>query len=447
LDRTSDGFRQNANSSDKNNSLTAQFRNESFRAGVDLQNFSNYSQWPGSLTQIQYEQNPLLSTIQGEWGSNQSNVYGGFVEAELADTTIRMDMKRRDVNYSSYLLYSSGFNSSYSITAKKVFKSTDFRNTFLMGVDSIEWASNWSFANETYDTHSVFFKNDLDFIRTGTRLTVGIRNENVDRDTTSTYGIPSSSNLMRAWELGLSQPLGDQLSIYGKLAQAFRLPNIDEMTALSTDINGNYFALMPQTSHTAEVGSKYRFDQEKQMQVRAYRSQITNEIVYDNLAYYNTDGYAGNGANINLPQTQRQGIDVTFSDQIDSQLMVAGTYSYKQATVESGQYAGNTIPLVPSQMLTLRGAYKLSGNQLLSLSSTTVSSQFASADFNDQNKIPSYTVADAKYSYKYDNMEFSLSIKNLLNRQYYSYGVWGWSGYGVYPDPGRNFMGVVKLNF
>jgi outer membrane receptor protein involved in Fe transport len=83
--------------------------------------------------------------------------------------------------------------------------------------------------------------------------------------------------------------------------------------------------------------------------------------------------------------------------------------------------------------------------QTVSLNSTYLSEQFFAGNFTNTNKIPSYTVTDIVYQYKVPVWEFQLQVKNVFNKDYYSYATMVWDGsIGLYPDMKRSVFSVYK---
>jgi hypothetical protein len=175
--------------------------------------------------------------------------------------------------------------------------------------------------------------------------------------------------------------------------------------------------------------------------------QLNNEIAF---APITSDGFP---YNLNLDPTQRQGIDFEFSKKIIKNLNLLTFVSYKQATFVNGQYVGNSLPLAPAYTGSIKLDWKFQANQKIGTTLNMVSDQYVAGDFgNSYEKMPSYSTVDLSYSYTYQNIEFSGLVKNVLDKQYYSYATLGYdSSYnpyvGVYPDLGRTLTARIKVKF
>ncbi|HOY23255.1 MAG TPA: TonB-dependent receptor, partial [Cellvibrio sp.] len=136
--------------------------------------------------------------------------------------------------------------------------------------------------------------------------TLGVRHANVD-DTN--HGLKNAhKDSVNAGELGFSYQLTPEWRAFARVADGFRFANADE--------NGyklpNVDFLEVQTSNSQEAGVAWA-GEVANVKYSLFNMTIDNEIMYDPMA-------GAYGANINLPQSERQGFlfdgDVQLSDQI-----------------------------------------------------------------------------------------------------------------------------------
>jgi outer membrane receptor protein involved in Fe transport len=76
-------------------------------------------------------------------------------------------------------------------------------------------------------------------------------------------------------------------------------------------------------------------------------------------------------------------------------------------------------------------------------------SQQIGSDFSNLYTMPSYTVTDIYYQYKFPKWEFQLAVKNAFNKDYYSYATNAYINYttrytALYPDMKRSIFAVYK---
>ncbi|PUE43494.1 TonB-dependent receptor [Limnohabitans sp. Hippo3] len=461
LDRRSDGYRQNGASSDKNVNVSAQFRGDSFRVGVIANQRSEHAQTPGGLTLTQYAADPRQaqpsSFSNRTYLDARANGQAAFVEADVLGSVLRLDLAQRKRDYEALAVmgafaYPLRFETSNNSTGLQAIRPMDTswgRQTFTVGTEKINWDQNRiyplnpSFGSSIklgYNTTSYFLKSDSILKATGTQLSVGYRSEDIDKFQNIvggfTPGKTVSTDKLSAAELGFSQTLNEAATVYGRWAESYRLPNVDEFTTPAYDTNGNPIALRPQTSTEKELGLKYRWPSQARASVRWARSDLRNEIIYD----------PANWANINLEPTRRQTLEFFWSYPHSSSLSVSGSLSLRDAKFLSGANMGKQVPMSPKQSLGVRVDWRMPAKQVMSWMVTAVSQQAIAGSFDNASKMPGYATLDWRYAHTLDKLELSILVKNLLDKKYYGYATTT-SGYTLYPDMGRNLMLTAKYKF
>ncbi|MEY4443453.1 MAG: hypothetical protein RL442_2453, partial [Pseudomonadota bacterium] len=107
----------------------------------------------------------------------------------------------------------------------------------------------------------------------------------------------------------------------------------------------------------------------------------------------------------------------------------------------------------PRQSASLRGVWSLASQHTVSAYANLLGSQQVAGDFSNQSpKVAGYATADLRYAYKTRELEASIMIRNLFNRDYFSYATdvhpWGAPKFiSLYPDNLRNFMALVKYTY
>lgn len=454
LRRTSDGFRAHSNNEQKTGDLSFKYRlTEATRFGLAVSSDEVYALTPGALTLQEYRQNP--KSAQGTSLDNKTFMdvkaerYAGFLETNLAGFKMRFDVAKRQRLYEA-LSVSGGSptpmtfdtnNQYYSLTAQRSFDTDSYRNSLIIGVESNHWVQgriyptrpSWAVTNDSTGNAN-YAKSDLDFKKTGTRLSAGFRTEEFDRSQQQTAGKPEIKRTLQAWELGFSQSLNSENSVFARRSQSYRLPNLDELA--SPGYLGNTpIPFHPQIEKTNEVGWKF-ISAHANSSVRLYQSKLTDEIIYDPALW----------SNINLPKTTRQGLDAFSRIQVTRALGLTAAYSYRRAEMLEGANSGNQLPMAPQDVITLRGDWQLNANHNLGLGWMHVADQFIAGDFTNQNSMPSYRVVDARYRYQMGASDISVIVRNLMDAKYYSYATTT-NNFSVYPDFGRSVVFALRYKF
>ncbi len=458
LDRNTDGYRVNSGSSQQAGVLNMQNQFNSFRVGISFDMDNLNARTPGSLTLAQFKSDPRQaqgSAYLNDYGVNHANRVAGFIETDVDGYNVRASLSRKDREvafYSSRYSRSNNLNTTNNYADIVVKKQSDLgfgKNKVVGGVE----VNNWSqyrinqFGNYNFDTDSLalYFKNDLDLNDFGTRLSFGVRRESIDRnvraydnyyaDTNS----PKIKESVTGWELGVSNALNSSSTIFARLSRSYRLPNTDEIGCVAINYCGEYPALnmlSTQISLDKEIGWKYKISDKGRLGVRAYRNDLDNEIYFDPIAY----------ANINLSPTQRQGLDFDFYYKPINQISLYGLLSLRDAKFVAGEYVDKHIPMSPKQVASLNFNWEFIPKNNLGLGVNYVAGQFIQGDLNNQKNMPSYTVTDLRYNYQMKQLDFSLIVKNLFDKSYYSYATTN-GGYSVYPDYKRTIFASARYKF
>ena len=285
-------------------------------------------------------------------------------------------------------------------------------------------------------------------VRDGLRVTAGGRVQQMnDQVDCSSTGCTSSRDkrTLHAWQLGIRQALGASWSVYAKQGQSFRLPSTDELTGTSQP-------LQPQTSRDQEVGLEWQREQD-QMRIALFRSDLENEIQY---IPYAPNGMF-NGTNINLSPTRHEGIELEGSMQSSGVLRVYGNLTWQRARYRRGTYGGvdltgNTIPQIPSWLVNMGISWQLQERSRFNLEGSFTGCTRLDNDQNNQYpvQVGAYFLLNAKLAHQFSKqLSGSLTINNLLNRQYASYGSLATSGayYNLYPGDPRNYQATISWSF
>jgi iron complex outermembrane receptor protein len=242
------------------------------------------------------------------------------------------------------------------------------------------------------------------------------------------------SEVNHAWHLGAEQKIIPGLTLFGRLAQSFRVANIDERVVITPYGVPGDFDLRTQKSHDWELGGRARFGA-VEVQSSYYDMRLTDELHYDPV----------NFVNYNLDPTRRRGVETIASWQVMRDLRLSGNLTYTDAVFREGPNAGNQVPLVSRWT----GNVGLSWNVVDEwLTFDTVVRYIGDRRMdNDQPNfqplIPSYTTVDASVGGQIDQFFWSASVANLFDVDYFDYAVAHetiLNRYSAYPMPGRTYM-------
>jgi iron complex outermembrane receptor protein len=234
--------------------------------------------------------------------------------------------------------------------------------------------------------------------------------------------------------------------IYAKWNQSFRFPNIDEYWGFAYNDNGvgnTVFngILQPQTTQTYEMGGNWSIWNSK-VTSSIFKSMTQNEISYNPTTGYNYNS---------IYQTNRGGILFDVGSNVTPSLNIGAGGKYQKSYYANGPYSGDPIPIVPDTTLNARANYLISSNWAVGGVVNYVSNQFYDVGPNSYNAapvMPSYVIGDVFTSYKFQAIEARLTLKNIGNAQYSTYGgVSSFSrAYFYYPSEPRSVYLTLKYN-
>ena len=441
--RDTDNDRANFRSKTDGASVTGQWSNDWLRAGARYAYDHLDTGLPGSLTAAQYEADPHQTNTPLDSASIRNNRSSVFGEALVGEWQIGADAGWRSKSLSSN---NSGFvyaydvdANTYALRARHAAKFGAYANSFIAGFDRGEWkrsvlGSSGSEANQR--SSAVYAKDELT-LPGGTRLSAGWRTESVKKDNSITgERIDERPN---AWELGVVQPVGAGVSVYGRYGRSFRLANVDEFSFIGT-------TLKAQTSRDAELGGRWAYAGGR-TELRLYRSALTNEIGYDPNASGPNTPFGFNGANVNFDPTRREGLELEVMQALSATANLRVNAATRRARFSAGAYQGKDVPLTPRHTLSVRADWSPAAGHRIDGGINVVSSQ--SPDFDNACRMPSYTTADLRYAYQWSQAEFALGVSNLTDAKYYTQAFSCTAGVvsSIYPEAGRAVTASVRLHF
>lgn len=438
--RQADNHRDNFKSDVDGGSVTGQWSNEWLRLGARHARDELQTGLPGSLSAAQYAANPQQASTPQDSANIKNSRQGVFAEAMLGEWQLAMDAGSRTkslVSHSVWGKYQYDIEANtLAWRAKNDQKSGANSNSLVFGLDQGDWTRSVAgtpVAVSKQRNQGFYLKDDFIFAG-GTRLSAGWRTDDIQKDISGV--VARLDRRPEAWELGLLDPVATGVSLYGRVGQSYRLANVDEFGYTKPGV-----LLSPQTSRDTELGTRLSRGAAK-LDIRWYRSDLTDEIAYDG----NATG-PGVGANVNLDPTRRQGLELEGRYALNSAVNLRLNSAVRQARFVSGAYAGNNVPLVPARTLALRADWSPALGHRVDGGVNWVSAQ--NPDFSNLCTMPAYTTMDLRYGYQFRNAEFALGLNNLSDSKYYTqaFGCTAGVTTSIYPEAGRTVTASVRVRF
>ncbi|MBB4359611.1 iron complex outermembrane receptor protein [Bradyrhizobium sp. CIR18] len=254
--------------------------------------------------------------------------------------------------------------------------------------------------------------------------------------------LPLTSNETQyALHLGAEHRLNDQVSLFGRIARAFRTPDVDERLSSGPSFDPLTFAAIPQTfqlktqtSGDIEGGVRIKGGG-LQLQSSLYLMDLTNEVHFNPVLFYNT----------NLDPTRRYGSETSLSYRVNDALLLRSGVAYTRAVFREGIWAGNDVPLVSRYTASAGITWNIWQNYVVLDATARFWSErrMDNDQAGTQKPIPANGTIDLKLSGQVERYFWSLSVNNVLNALYYDYAIASTftdGRFSAYPLPGRSYL-------
>jgi len=195
-------------------------------------------------------------------------------------------------------------------------------------------------------------------------LSAGIRADYVKFEVDDNFPVSESNpddsgaRTLHAWSpmVGFVAKLSPLHSIYANVSRAFETPTTTELGNQANGSAGFNPDLQPQLSTTYELGLKGIMLTRVQYDLAGFDTEVHDELI----AFEVPDG---NGRTYfrNAGRTRRQGFEAEVQTDV-SAFTIAASYTYshfrfREYTVDSANYAGNTIPGIPVHQVQASATY------------------------------------------------------------------------------------------
>ncbi|MGB5427625.1 MAG: TonB-dependent receptor [Gammaproteobacteria bacterium] len=250
------------------------------------------------------------------------------------------------------------------------------------------------------------------------------------------------SHRVHMLEAGIEKQFITSTAVYLKWTRSARVATVDELFEIDpTSFTRVFSPLDPQTGNGVDLGTHYRQGRYSGT-ANAYYMRLKNEIHFNPATF----------TNVNLDPTERYGIELNGTVDINDRVSLQGNYSYLRAKFTDGPFDGNNVPLVPKNKASLSGTWQPTAATDLIVAINYVDSSYFDNDQSNSfgEKIPSYTTVDARLSHVYKGLRMTAEVNNIFNEEYFEYGVSSTftpGVYNAYPLPERTILFTASKEF
>jgi len=236
---------------------------------------------------------------------------------------------------------------------------------------------------------------------------------------------------------GMNYAISDNSHVYASYAKSFRYPVLDELFSFFTNTIDT--TLRPQKSDDFEIGMQHAFADQLTATFNLFHLTTMNEIFYNPTSF----------ANENLDgKTRRQGGEIALKKKI-GQLALSCNYTYTDARIRGGQFAGNAIPGVPEHRAIIGGEFSFGNGVIAGLDARYLGKRSFESDFSGAAaKQDDFVILNARVLYDVERYQLFLKVNNLTDKKYAEFGGLNFLGEkGYYPSPEINAVAGINVKY
>ena len=219
-------------------------------------------------------------------------------------------------------------------------------------------------------------------------------------------------------KIGTNWTFGQSGRVYAHLGRAFKAPTMEQLFDQRPFFHPyeNRFLflsnseLKPQKGTNYEVGLNWKGSPLFETHVAAYRMHMNDEIDFD----------LGRLTYANIGRSRHQGIESELKLYPSSHINGFLNYTYTEATYTSGENQGNQINTIPFHVVNVGFLLKSNWGGGASVLVNSVKDQYL--DGENIHPLANYTTVDLRLSYEREPVHLSVDVKNVLDREYSSFG-------------------------
>lgn len=456
----SDHYRDNNSQENTSFNGILEYAKDANSLFLEVQQVNDDLELPGALIEAEFEDDPTQShpNFIDDFRDEEITVYRLGYARDFGDHVFSIDTTRRetdsDIRQSNRNDPSTedGFTNreNTSINSKLYGSlSTSIEIPYVVGIDveEIDYDLSIPFVffgfpgvtenSNEQDVRSLYFQINPQ-LTDKLQLTFGSRRSEVENDVVDGFSFPNGIEVddeVTVHEVGLTYTMDSQTRFKFRIDENFRFAKVNELTSGPTGV-----ILDTQTGESYEFGIDL-IRGNHQFIASVYRLDLENEIEFD------PTPTPGNpfGSNINLDETRRHGITLSWLAQVSTNLAITTELGYVEAKFESGTFDGNDVSGVSDKIAKIRGDLNINDYVTTYLEVNYASGKFAQGDnANEFDELDSITVYNAGLGYMYKSWGVDFRINNLADESYAE----SINNFGAYfPSPERNYMITASYSF
>ncbi len=440
---SSDGYRENNRTRNKNLFADLRYQGEGFQAYFTATGQEQYTGLPGgrsvTATENQFRNDPEGTDNPDDNVDQNSYWLMPGLRINVSDrTALTLDAARRrqhqEFDFVSGSYTSDTVIDTYSLTPKLEGQLTTGGavHNWTLGFDlyKYDYVSDTSFGNRDLEQDQrAWYLHNLVSVTPKLSVSAGARRL---ESTLSGEGDNKEQD-GEMYEGGLRYTFTGNLALFAGAQRSVRIANLDELTPFNPPID-------PQTGRTYTLGASWS-EGIQHSTLTLWRAEIENEILFDPASFTNR--------NLDDP-TVHKGISINSRWRLDKDLTLTANASAQQARFDGGQYSGNDVPLVPEHTMSVSADWQALPWLSAQLSHRYLGDRHYDSDLaNEYTKLDHYRSTDLQLTARYRGAYLRAGGYNLENHLVADYGVYsaGTGGTTLYPLPERHYRVAIGYEF
>lgn len=422
---------------------------------------------PGSLTEEQFFENPrqaasgFSSVVESRRRGESTHL--GFTRTITETSELALDLQDATTKQTSYTIYRDFpqwgkdrrliENKRRAIQPRLESQFTSVR--LIVGGEFFEAEANTEGDKQVNQKSSAIFAHSSLNVGSLQTIDLGMRTQEVQNSfqADSVSPLTRSKSRENAFTLGFRSRPAESLFFRSGYFSGFRFANADELyyynnkvgdpkryrpIAVNPDINpmrsDELYAELLYYRERLSFGAHWRLIRTKdEIGVSDNCGEVSGILV---------------GCNTNLFDTNRNIVSFLGRARLSAGIQLRGHVDFIDAKIDSGNNAGNRVPVTPRRVVQVSIEKELYDVASLQLQMHSRDSMVPSLAYSGSTKkIPARTVYNlGLQSSAKRKVMWSAWVRNLTDKSYYDYAVDSF-GYGVYPADGRSFEISAKYVF
>ena len=416
------------------------------RAFIELSRVNSNQETPGALSEAQAAADRKQSVNIGDFTNRETLMQRVGIDHEINDHwDVLIDLTNKEENNPYVVWGSTGYQArqlkSFNprLSGNYLMNGSELLVTVGMDYEETDFMIESPFTNRSneQETESLYWQAVIP-LNKRLSMTAGARHAQQDNfiiDALTYINGQAFNDTQTVGELGISYKAEPASRIFIRAEQNYRFPKIDEQAYTSPGV-----ILETQTGVSWEMGYEKTFER-GWLSINAYQLELEDEIAFDPTATPPAGAFF-NGANVNFDPTTHQGIMLDGDYMVTNNLQVSASYTYTDATFDSGIYAGKSVSFVPQHSARVAMNWTPVENTNLRLEALYTGDRYVSGDnANLLPEVDSITVLNLSASHRLQDYHIGFRVNNLSNRKYNDFV----TPFGVNPAPERNVRLEVSV--